>query len=89
MGCCMAFHRKVLEKALPFPADIPMHDIWIGLVGEMYFKVSMISDKLVLHRRHTHNATTTGMPSRLTLSKQFVNRYKIVKNLILHQRYAA
>lgn len=88
MGCCMAFRRPVLQKALPFPCDIPMHDIWIGLVAEMHFKVSVIPDKLVLHRRHAHNASTTGMSSRLTLRKQFANRYKIVKNLIMHQRYA-
>ncbi|HEY0741647.1 MAG TPA: glycosyltransferase family 2 protein [Chryseosolibacter sp.] len=88
MGCCMAFRRSVIEKALPFPPDIPMHDIWIGLVAEMYFNVSVIPDKLVLHRRHAHNASTTGMSSRLTLGRQLVNRYKIVKNLILHQRYA-
>jgi glycosyltransferase involved in cell wall biosynthesis len=88
MGCCMAFRRNVLEKAMPFPKDIPMHDVWIGLVAEMYFEVAMVPQKLVLHRRHPHNASTTGMSSQLTLRKQFVNRYKILKNLILHRSYA-
>lgn len=88
MGCCMAFRRGVLQKALPFPNDIPMHDVWLGLVAEMYFNVSMVPEKLVLHRRHQHNASTTGMTSQLTLRKQFINRYKIVKNLILHRSYA-
>jgi glycosyltransferase involved in cell wall biosynthesis len=88
MGCCMAFRRNVLNKALPFPKDIPMHDVWIGLVAEMYFKVTMVPDKLVLHRRHQHNASTTGMISQLTLRKQFINRYKIIKSLILHRSYA-
>ena len=88
MGCCMAFRRCVLEKALPFPKDIPMHDVWIGLVAEMYFDISMVPQKLVLHRRHQHNASTTGTISQFTLRKQFVNRYKIIKNLILHRSYA-
>jgi glycosyltransferase involved in cell wall biosynthesis len=88
MGCCMAFRREVLMKALPFPRDIPMHDIWLGLVAEMYFKVGLIQDKLLWHRRHQYNATTTGRSSQLTLRKQFVNRYKIIKNLILHRTYA-
>lgn len=88
MGCCMAFRRRVLNKALPFPKDIPMHDVWIGLVAEMYFNVAMVPEKLVLHRRHQHNASTTGMTSQLTLRKQFINRYKIIKNLILHRSYA-
>lgn len=88
MGCCMAFRRCVLDKALPFPKDIPMHDVWIGLVAEMYFRVLLVPEKLVLHRRHQHNASTTGMISQLTLRKQFINRYKIIKNLILHRSYA-
>ena len=89
MGCCMAFNRNVLEKALPFPKDIPMHDVWIGLVAEMYFRIAIIPDKLVLHRRHQHNASTTGMVSQLSLRTQFANRYKILKNLILHKVYAS
>lgn len=88
MGCCMAFRRNVLNKALPFPKDIPMHDVWIGLVAEMYFRIAMVPDQLVLHRRHQHNASTTGMTSQLTLRKQFGNRYRILKNLILHKVYA-
>lgn len=88
MGCCMAFRRRVLNKALPFPSDIPMHDVWIGLVAEMYFNVAMVPETLVLHRRHQHNASTTGMTSQLTLRKQFINRYRIIKNLILHRSYA-
>ncbi len=88
MGCCMAFRRSVLEKALPFPKDIPMHDVWLGLVAEMYFDVSFVPEKLVLHRRHQHNASSTGMNSQLTLRRQFINRYNIIKNLILHRGYA-
>jgi glycosyltransferase involved in cell wall biosynthesis len=89
MGCCMAFRREVLEKAIPFPKDIPMHDVWIGLVSELYFESIMIPDKLVLHRIHQHNATSTGLVSQLTLRIKFMNRYRILKNLILHKAYAA
>lgn len=32
-GCCMAFKRELLKKALPFPPGIPMHDQWLGLIG--------------------------------------------------------
>lgn len=89
MGCCMAFRRNVLMKALPFPKDIPMHDIWIGLVSEMHFRVAIERDELVLHRRHQHNATTTGFPTQFSLRKQFADRYRILKNLIFHKAYAA
>ena len=36
-GCCMAFTRRVKEAALPFPKDIPMHDIWIGNVAAFLY----------------------------------------------------
>jgi glycosyltransferase involved in cell wall biosynthesis len=88
MGCCMAFSRKLLSRALPFPKDIPMHDQWIGIVGEMHFKVHFMNEVLVYHRKHYSNATTTGQPSGLTLRKQLEHRYYMVKNIFLHRRYA-
>ena len=56
-GCCMAFRRKVLDKALPFPKNLPMHDQWLGLVAEKYFKVSYVDEPLVDYRQHSSNAT--------------------------------
>jgi glycosyltransferase involved in cell wall biosynthesis len=88
MGCCMAFHRDLMKRALPFPADIPMYDQWIGMVGELYFKVHFANEVLVYHRRHTSNATTTGRSTKLSFSRRFTDRYKIIKNIFLHQSYA-
>lgn len=59
-GCCMAFRRKVLDKALPFPKNLPMHDQWLGLVAEKYFKVSYVNEPLVEYRQHSSNATHIG-----------------------------
>ena len=56
-GCCMAFRRKVLDKALPFPKNLPMHDQWLGVVAEKYFKVSYVDEPLVDYRQHSSNAT--------------------------------
>ena len=56
-GCCMAFRRKVLDKALPFPKNLPMHDQWLGVVAEKYFKVSYVNEPLVEYRQHSSNAT--------------------------------
>ncbi len=82
MGCCMAFKRKVLQKALPFPAKIPMHDLWIGLIAEVYFNVIFIPDQLVFHRRHLNNASPTSTPSPYSLIQKLGFRYKLVKHLI-------
>ena len=82
LGCCMAFHRQVLKKALPFPPQLPMHDIWLGLVTELFFKSIFIEDKLILFRRHHLNATITSENSNHSLYQKFVFRKNLVFNLI-------
>lgn len=82
LGCTMAFNRKILLKALPFPKDLPMHDWWIGLIGEMYGNTYFIKDKLVMYRRHSTNASLTGEKSRNSLLKKILLRFIIIKNLI-------
>ena len=53
-GSHMAFRREVLETALPFPDTEEIgHDLWIGVVSELYYKPVFIPDKLMLYRRHT------------------------------------
>ncbi|MBL6449792.1 glycosyltransferase family 2 protein [Fulvivirga sp. 29W222] len=85
-GCCMAFSRKVLNKTLPFPKDIPMHDQWIGLVGELFFRTTIINKKLTLYRRHDSTATRTGYKSSYDLISKIKFRFKLLKNLILLYR---
>ena len=82
LGCCMAFHRQVLKKALPFPPQLPMHDIWLGLVTELFFKSIFIEDKLILFRRHHLNATITSEKSNHSLYQKFVFRKNLVFTLI-------
>ena len=57
IGCCMAFRRELLQHALPFPDDLPMHDQWIGLLAEKYGDVRLLRVPLLLYRRHGDNAT--------------------------------
>ena len=81
MGCCMAFHRRVLEKALPFPDNVPIHDQWIGLVGERYFTVKFVPKIMVDHRRHRENYSSTGGPSINSIKTKLKTRFHLVKNL--------
>ena len=57
IGCCMAFDRKIINKILPIPYSIEMHDQWIGILNEKYGKVDFIKDKLIKYRRHDDNAS--------------------------------
>jgi glycosyltransferase involved in cell wall biosynthesis len=89
MGCCMAFNRKLLNRALPFPKEIPIHDFWIGMIGELYFNVHFTPEVLMKHRRHFTNASTTGEKSLLSLPQKVEQRYKTIKSLFFHKSYAA
>lgn len=82
LGCCMAFNRKVLDKALPFPSKIPMHDIWIGNVAAFKFQVKFIPDKLIFYRRHGNNASTASAPTKESLMKQINYRLPVISGLL-------
>jgi glycosyltransferase involved in cell wall biosynthesis len=88
MGCCMGFRKKVLERAVPFPKDIPMHDYWIGLIAELHYSVKFIQEVLVHHRRHETNTSTNGKPSSNSLWKKIKDRYFLIKNLFFFKNYA-
>jgi glycosyltransferase involved in cell wall biosynthesis len=82
VGCCMAFNRKVLSKALPFPEKISMHDQWIGLISQKYFNVKFIPQILVDHRRHGNNYSTMGEASRNSFRKKVFSRLQLAKMLV-------
>jgi glycosyltransferase involved in cell wall biosynthesis len=81
MGCCMAFHRKVLDKVLPFPCDLVAHDQWIGLIAEKYFRVYFLNELLVMYRRHGKNYSFTGEKSPYGLLEKINYRLNMLYNL--------
>lgn len=88
-GGCMVLKKEVLKIALPFPKTIPMHDIWLGYVTELFFKPVFIQDKLLMHRIHNTNATFTGDKSKYSIFKRVQFRWNIIKYtpLIVFRRY--
>lgn len=79
IGCCMAFDRKIINKILPIPYSIEMHDQWIGILNEKYGKVDFIKDKLIKYRRHDDNASQMN---HYPLSKMILNRFKLTKEIL-------
>ena len=57
LGCCIAFRRRLLKHMLPFPAQLPVHDWWLGLIAEVFGKVAFIDQPLMMYRRHGGNAS--------------------------------
>lgn len=84
LGCCMAFKRSILTYVLPFPVNIAMHDIWIGLCVELWGQTAFIEDKLTKYRRHGKNLTTTG--GRSNFSIVFKIHYRLILFFQLFKR---
>lgn len=83
VGCCMAFNRNVLKAALPFPANLPMHDSWIGLVAELVGKVKFLNEPLILYRRHAKNASATAEKSKSSVRIKIKWRFILLKELAI------
>ena len=83
-GSCMAFNRKVLEAALPFPDTTEIgHDLWLGLVAELKFSVLFFKEPLLKYRRHEAVFTSqrVGKSSR-SLRQMLYGRIIMVKEII-------
>jgi glycosyltransferase involved in cell wall biosynthesis len=57
LGCCMAFSRDLLVRALPFPSRIPMHDMWLGQLCERVGKTEFIPAVTMKYRKHGESLT--------------------------------
>ncbi len=78
LGCTMAFRKKMVRFLLPFPPDVPMHDMWIGSVNSIYGKTHYINEPLLNYRRHQHNASPFEHANWLQMIKW---RYALAKDL--------
>ena len=83
LGCCMAFNRSVLSKAIPFPKLVCSHDVWIGNIAAFYYKVKFIDDKLIYYRRHDRNISTMAGQSKTLLHEKLFDRLNTIKQLLL------
>ena len=85
-GCCMAFRSEGLRTALPFPSDIPMHDIWLGNVAAFCHSLRFIDEPLVLFRRHRAAASCNGKGSHFSLWQKLGFRWHTLKNIIVRKQ---
>lgn len=92
LGACMAFRRDILVKLLPFPGNriLCPHDIWITLVAELYYRVELIAEPLILYRRHGNNVSSGGYASKHGIFKQIQFRlYSLLKVFAVSTRKTA
>lgn len=83
VGCCMGFRRKLLLRALPFPACTPWHDWLLGLIACGTARVSVIDTPMLLYRRHNANTSSTGDTSRNSLMRKIILRLRVLQALLI------
>lgn len=86
MGCCMAFRRELCPAVLPFPADIPMHDQWIGLIAARLGRVVFLEEPLLFYRRHGGNVTGGRTGFAVKLRWRFRLSYRLMERFSLLSR---
>lgn len=79
LGAAMAFRRQVLSYCLPIPPRAPMHDMWIGILNDVYGRTYYLPEALIGYRRHGANVTK---PTRSGIAQILVWRYRLVGELI-------
>ena len=82
-GCCMAFNRKLLNIAIPFPHRLIGHDYWISSLAIRFLSCDVINEPLINYRLHSdavsqgkHKSIIYKISYRLQLYKQILQRIK-------------
>jgi glycosyltransferase involved in cell wall biosynthesis len=84
LGCCMAFSRDLLDRALPFPEGVGMHDIWLGQLCERVGKTAFVPVVTMRYRRHER--TATGFDIRFEPLRQIERRVHLAWGLLRRPR---
>lgn len=79
LGCTMAFRRELLELALPIPAEVPMHDMWLGALAAQRGRVFYVGRPLIQYRRHDGNLSPGR---RAGLAQMLRWRWRLVRLLV-------
>jgi glycosyltransferase involved in cell wall biosynthesis len=83
-GSSMLISRELLDKAVPFPFEIP-HDYWLAIVAASESKL-VYSDFITLrYRQHTGNITDNKKTPPL---KRFFSKNMFNQSNVLHTVYA-
>jgi hypothetical protein len=83
LGCALAFRRELLDRVLPIPADVPMHDMWIGALAACSGRVAYVDRPLMSYRRHAGNVSPDRPQALATMLRW---RWQLLKNVVLRMR---
>lgn len=83
-GCACMINRALLERVIPMPQKVMMHDWWLVLVASAFGKIIFIPDASVKYRQHDNNAVgaTSYIALCNPLSKRGLDAIKESKTFI-------
>lgn len=88
-GCCMAFTRKFMEDALPFPKDqnLCRYDYWLPYIAEFRHDCAFVEESLIYYRRHAGTALNAGEGSTRSIKERIASRLYGLKELLKRQMH--
>ncbi len=84
VGCTVMINKKLKEQALPFPAGVIMHDLWLAITAAANGEIVYLNEPAVLYRIHSNN--TIG--ASRTDKKYYLKRLKNLHLTMLQNRNA-
>lgn len=54
-GCAMAVNRALVDRGLPIPSQVYLHDWWFMLVATIFGTVEAVPEPLIRYRQHGNN----------------------------------
>lgn len=77
-GCSTIFNRKLLNKSLPFPSSLPMHDNWLALNSATESGIYYYDIQTIKYRQHGKNVVGGGHKNVFGKIKNFKKSFKNV-----------
>ncbi|MGL4697013.1 glycosyltransferase family 2 protein [Enterococcus larvae] len=85
IGAGMCFRKEMKDQILPIPSNVPMHDMWIGLLGDSVKGSAFLEKPLTYYRRHGENVSeiATSSSSLQKMKWRTTLLYLLFKRIVL------
>lgn len=80
-GCCIAFRKELLEKALPFPNFPVEYDTWLGLCALKLGNIKFSNQRLIFYRKHKNNLSPADNKSPNSFWVKLKRRFYILRSM--------
>jgi len=74
MGNTVLLNKALAQLALPFPAELHVHDYWLALLAEIYGQRSLVPGTPVQYRIHASNASNDSDSTRFGAYKMLEHK---------------